>query len=186
MEDKTLQGRNPEFSNSLTTEEAEQPKTELWAVWGERLSQWNDKEAHAFSCWECLASMSSFKEILKSRISGYGYSGHAHYGDLSLWRGNGRGKKLTFVIVCFTQQVVCDSFVTPWTVAYQAPLSMGFSRQEYWSGLPFPSPRDLPDPGFEPMCPAVQVNSLPLTHLGSPIFAIANDFWAGNSDKSFI
>ena len=41
-------------------------------------------------------------------------------------------------------------FATPWTVAYQAPLSMGFSRQEYWSGLPFPSPGDLPDPGVEP------------------------------------
>ena len=39
-------------------------------------------------------------------------------------------------------------FVTPWIVAYQGPLSMGFSRQEYWSGLPFPSPRDLPDPGM--------------------------------------
>ena len=45
-------------------------------------------------------------------------------------------------------------FVTPWTVAYQAPLSMGFSRQEYWSGLPFPSPRDLPNPGIEPRSPA--------------------------------
>ena len=42
-------------------------------------------------------------------------------------------------------------FVTPWTVAYQALLSVGFSRQEYWSGLPFPSPGDLPDPGIEPM-----------------------------------
>ena len=41
-------------------------------------------------------------------------------------------------------------FVTPWTVAPQAPLLMGFSRQEYWSGLPFPSPGDLPDPGTEP------------------------------------
>ena len=43
-----------------------------------------------------------------------------------------------------------DSFVTPWTVARQTPLSMGFSRQEYWSGLPFPFPRDLPHPGIEP------------------------------------
>ena len=43
-----------------------------------------------------------------------------------------------------------DSFVTPWTVARQAPLSMGFSRQEYWSGLPFPFPRDLSHPGIEP------------------------------------
>ena len=41
-------------------------------------------------------------------------------------------------------------FADPWTVAYQAPQSMGFSRQEYWSGLPFPSPGDLPDPGIEP------------------------------------
>ena len=46
-------------------------------------------------------------------------------------------------------------FATPWTVAYQAPLSMGFSRQEYWSGLPFPSPGDLPDPGTEPGSPAL-------------------------------
>ena len=41
-------------------------------------------------------------------------------------------------------------FATPWTVAYQVPLSVGFSRQEYWSGLPFPSPGDLPNPGIEP------------------------------------
>ena len=41
-------------------------------------------------------------------------------------------------------------FVTPWTVAYHAPLSMGFSRQEYWSGVPFPSPDDIPNPGMEP------------------------------------
>ena len=46
-------------------------------------------------------------------------------------------------------------FATPWTVAYQASLSMGFSRQEYWSGLPFPSPLDLPDPGIEPGSPAL-------------------------------
>ena len=48
-----------------------------------------------------------------------------------------------------------DSFVIPWTVACQAPLSMGFSRQEYWSGLPFPSPGDLPDPEIEPTAPAL-------------------------------
>ena len=45
-------------------------------------------------------------------------------------------------------------FATPWTVAYQALPSMGFSWQEYWSGLPFPSPGDLPDPGIEPVSPA--------------------------------
>ena len=52
-------------------------------------------------------------------------------------------------------------FVTPWTVAYQGPLYMGFSRQEYWSGLPFPSPGDLPDPGTEPGYAALQADALP-------------------------
>ena len=51
--------------------------------------------------------------------------------------------------------------VTPWTVVHQTPLSMGFSRQEYWSGLPFPSPGYLPDPGIEPRSPAMQADSLP-------------------------
>ena len=50
-------------------------------------------------------------------------------------------------------------FSTPWTTAYQAPLSIGFSRQEYWSGLPFPSPGDLPHPGIEPGSPALQAGS---------------------------
>ena len=61
-----------------------------------------------------------------------------------------------------------DSFVTPWTVACQAPLSMGFSGQEYRSGLPFPSLWDLPDPGSEPTAPAWQEDSLPQSYLGSP------------------
>ena len=52
-------------------------------------------------------------------------------------------------------------FVTPWTGAYQAPLSIGFSRQEYWSGLPFPSPGDLPDLGIEPRSSALQADALP-------------------------
>ena len=51
-------------------------------------------------------------------------------------------------------------FATPWTVIYQAPPSMGFSRQEYWSGLPFPSLGDLPDPGIEPGSPALQADAL--------------------------
>ena len=60
-------------------------------------------------------------------------------------------------------------FATPWTVAHQVPPpSVGFSRQAYWSGLPFPSPADLPDPGKELMSPALQVGSLPLGHQGRP------------------
>ena len=51
-------------------------------------------------------------------------------------------------------------FATPWTVAYQASPSMGFSRQEYWSGLPFPSPGDLPGPGIEPGSPALEADTL--------------------------
>ena len=52
-------------------------------------------------------------------------------------------------------------FEIPWTVAYQTSPSMGFSRQEYWSGLPFPSPGDLPDPGIKPVSPALQADALP-------------------------
>ena len=62
-------------------------------------------------------------------------------------------------------------FATLWTVALQAPLSIGFSRQEYWSELPFLPLGNLPDPGIEPMSPAfpaLQVDSLPLNHQGSP------------------
>ena len=53
------------------------------------------------------------------------------------------------------------ALATPWTVAHQAPLSLGFSRQEYWSGLPFPSPGDLPDSGIKLGSPALQADSLP-------------------------
>ena len=58
----------------------------------------------------------------------------------------------------------CLCLGSPWTVARQAPLSMGFSRQKYWSGLPFPSPGDLPDLGIEPGSPVLQADSLPTEH----------------------
>ena len=78
------------------------------------------------------------------------------------------------VCVC-TQSLSCVwLFVTPWTVAHHVPLSVGFSRQEHWSGLPFPPPGDLPDPGIEPespSSPALQVDSLPLSHWISPLLA---------------
>ena len=59
-------------------------------------------------------------------------------------------------------------FATPWRVAYQAPRSMGFSRPEYWSGLPFPSPGDLPDTGIEPGSPTLQTDALPSVAPGMP------------------
>ena len=60
-------------------------------------------------------------------------------------------------------------FATPWTVTYQASPSMGFSRQEYWSGLPFPSPTDLPDPGIEPGSPALEADTLTSEPPGKPM-----------------
>ena len=63
----------------------------------------------------------------------------------------------------------CDRlFATPWPVTYQATLTMGFSRQECWSGLPFPSPGHLPDPGIEPRSPALQAGALPSEPSGKP------------------
>ena len=59
-------------------------------------------------------------------------------------------------------------FATPWTVAYQVPPSMGFSGQECWSGLPFPSPGDLPNPGIKPRSPALQADALPSEPPGKP------------------
>ena len=59
-------------------------------------------------------------------------------------------------------------FATLWAAAHQAPLSIEFSQQEYWSGLPCPPPGDLPDLGFKPASPALQMDSLPLKHLGRP------------------
>ena len=74
-------------------------------------------------------------------------------------------------------------FVTPWTVAYQAPPSMEFSRQEYWSGLPFSSPGDLPNPGIEPRSPTLQADTLPSEPPGQPIDKtranrrVPSDYW---------
>ena len=62
----------------------------------------------------------------------------------------------------------CLTLAALWTAAHQPPLSMGFSRQEYWSGLPFPSPGDLPDPGIKPRSPALQADSLPTELWGKP------------------
>ena len=74
---------------------------------------------------------------------------------------------------CVHPLVVSDS-VIPRTVAHQAPLSMGFPRQGYWSGLPFPSPGDLPDPGIEPVSPAWQVLQILYTNWVT---------WEASSDK---
>ena len=63
---------------------------------------------------------------------------------------------------------LCSTLATPWTVSHQVPLSMGFSRQDYWNGLRLPSPGDLPNPGIKPWSPALQANSLPTEISGKP------------------
>ena len=74
-----------------------------------------------------------------------------------------------WIFIYFIIVVVFLTLATPRTVAHQAPLSMGFSRQQYWSGLPCPPPGDLPDPRIKP---SLQVDSLPLSHQGNPNFIL--------------
>ena len=75
-------------------------------------------------------------------------------------------------LLLFSHSVMSDSFATPWTVAHQAPLSMGFPRQEHWSGLPFPSPGDLPDPGIKPVSLALAGGFFITEPPGKPEFPV--------------
>ena len=68
----------------------------------------------------------------------------------------------------------CSVFETPWTVAHQGPLSMGFPRQEHWSGLLLSSPGNLPDPGIKPSSPALVEVLYPPSHRGSPLSVTYN------------
>ena len=88
------------------------------------------------------------------------------------------------VLFCLSHFRHVPLFVTPWTVAYQAPLSMGFSRQEYWSGLPCPPAGNLPNPGIESKSSALQVDSLLSEPPGKPkntgvgrLSLLKGDFW---------
>ena len=69
-----------------------------------------------------------------------------------------KGRDGSLSLLLFSHSAVSDSSATPWTVAHQAPLSTGYPRQEYWSGLPFPSPGDLSDPGIEPVSSELQID----------------------------
>ena len=88
-------------------------------------------------------------------------------------RSNWMSQKLLALSLCLFLRDMClvtkscPIFETPWTAARQAPQSMGFPRQECWSGLPFPFPGDLPKPGIEPLSPGLQMGSLPLSNQGS-------------------
>ena len=99
----------------------------------------------------CLLNLASFTEHKSSML--------LHIKEFVAFYCCGKKKVLV------TQS--CLTLSTPWTVACQALLSMEFPRQEYWSGLPFPSPGDLPDPGIEPRVPTLQADSLPSEPQGS-------------------
>ena len=85
----------------------------------------------------------------------------------SAWKLNSSSSKNVCMCVCECERESCLVMSNCW-VAYQAPQSMGFSWQEYWNGLPFPSPGDLPDPGLQPRFPSLQTDSLQPESLGKP------------------
>ena len=95
-----------------------------------------------------------------------------------VWDPNREVPILSCILACvlshFSRVQLC---VTPWTVAHQAALSVGFSRQGPWSGLPCPPPGDLPNPGIEPKSPALQADSLPAEPQGKPIYNISFMFF---------
>ena len=107
----------------------------------------------------------SLSVLLADSLSGF--DGARHSGGDTQLHAN------CFLVVVVAGLVAKSSLTlaTPWTVARQAPLSMKFSRQEYWSGLPFPPPGDLPDQGIEPRFPALQADSLKTELQGKPVVA---------------
>ena len=118
--------------------------------------------SNSLSVWrhsgKCVLGVSSLWEELRGRALIKGLGGREFRKRYSQkWRG---GKEV--VAACGDSLVAnsCPTLITPWTVVFQVPLSMGFSRQEYWSGLPLPSPGDLPNPGIGPGSPAWQAGSL--------------------------
>ena len=85
--------------------------------------------------------------------------------------------------VCSVTSVVSNSLWPQWTVAHQAPLSMGFSRQEYWGGLPFPPPEDLPNLGIKPGSPTLQADTLPSEPLGKSNYLNIQNVPCGSTGK---
>ena len=108
-------------------------------------------------------------------------------GSVALLIQSGFISQCWILLVCVSHSVVSDSL---WPhglyVAHQAPLSMGFSKQKYWSGLPFPSPGDLPDPGIELGSLTLEANSLSLSHKGrlDPSWALMKGGGEGDVDKN--
>ena len=115
---------------------------------------WSRRKALHLCCNEGISTYLTFLPSL----SVFSFLGFCVYVNTSYWNF-GFFFFLLKLLVFWLSRV--RLFVTSWTVVRQASLCVGYSRQEYWSGLPFPSPEDLPDPGIEPGSPALQADSLP-------------------------
>ena len=109
----------------------------------------------------------SLPVLLAESLSGFDGARHS-VGDTQL-----HASCFLVVVVAGLVAKSCLTLATSWTIARQAPLSVKFSRQEYWSGLPFPAPGDLPDQGIEPRFPALQADSLKTELRGKPIVAFS-------------
>ena len=139
-------------------------------LYGRNLISGNPRLSLLFSLGFHLNSRQAYRPLVLNFLSGLVSV------EMPCLPAAGFGRALLYslcVCVCSVAHYV-QLFATSWTVVCQAPLSMGFSRQEYWSGLPFPSPEDLPNQGIEPWSPASQANSLPLELQESPIKYIAD------------
>ena len=158
-----------------------------WARWTVRLPRhpvsevgWGPRKLHGI-VHECLASVVKCLPFLPKAHTPGRLQPSADYPVFKQWRqgqerdaaaedrrgARGKGDKGDSLCSCCVCSVLSDC-VTLWPVAHQAPLSMGFSRQEYWSGFPCPSQGDLSDPGIKPVTLALQTDSLPLSHWGRP------------------
>ena len=130
----------------------------------------NPKEDNAK---ECSKSESVSRSVVSSSLQHHGQQpSRLLCPQNSLGKNTGVGCHVLLqkqLSVCLVTQS-CPTLVTPQTIACQAPLSMDFSRQKYWSGQPFPSPGDLPNPGNESRAPELQVDSLPPEPPGKPRF----------------
>ena len=134
----------------------------------------------SFSTYGCVGAPASFVErpsflhciaftpLCKKPHSKYGMSVCVWIHQWSVLSPANRNVYSFLFYACVLSHV--GLFATLWTVAQQVPLPMGFSRQEYWNGLPFPSPGDLPYPGIKPRSPALQADSLPTELWGKPIY----------------
>ena len=127
-------------------------------IWPQELGHLNHC-FHTNSCIRYTRTWSALQEGVGPPGPESGSDSHSVKISHSTLQGNLEPLRISYV----------QLFATPWTVACQAPLLMGFPMQEYWSGLPFLTPGDLPEPGIEPTPPALAANSLPLRHQGSPL-----------------